>query len=180
MQPRTHNRFVFCSLWWFSTALVVFSYPVAITALQLLAECLAAQRLQLRSLVSHSVDDVVDSDAKAESRELFRVLRAIGMLPRITQIHVVTNRHYKPAMVVIDAAPSWLYTVLLIHAVSVYKLLARNLIAILKVITGVKNGIAIDQFHNRSIGKYLLHARRKCFPFNRAMEIITPEKSAAI
>src|SRR5579883_2985837 len=65
--------------------------------------------------VRHRVDDVVDPDANAKSGELFVIARLVGPLPGIAQIHVETDRHHQAALVVVDAAPVGIVTVLLVR-----------------------------------------------------------------
>src|SRR5262249_22297737 len=59
----------------------------------------------IRTLVGHRVEDVVDERAHALRRELCRIRGIVGVLDRVAEIHVVADRHHDPALVVVDPAP---------------------------------------------------------------------------
>src|SRR5438132_6213001 len=56
-------------------------------------------------LVGHAVHDVIDADAERHRGERLRVIRAVSPFPRVTQVHVVTDRHHHAPFVVADGAP---------------------------------------------------------------------------
>ena len=74
--------------------------------------------------MSHGVDDVIYTDADAERRILLGIFGIVGVLPGIAQIHVMADRHHDPALVVINAPPVRIESILLINAVRVNELLA--------------------------------------------------------
>src|SRR6185312_10523316 len=78
-------------------------------------------------LVGHSVGYVVEDNAKRESGKLLRVLRAVGPLPGVTEMHVGADRHHDAAAVVADRAPLGYVAVLLISSAGVDVDLAGDL-----------------------------------------------------
>src|SRR5581483_11015985 len=67
-----------------------------------------------RDSMTHRVDQVIHPNSHAERGESFRILRIVGMLPRVAQIHVVAHGHHDPPLVVIDAAPARLVAIVLV------------------------------------------------------------------
>src|ERR1035438_6868878 len=67
-------------------------------------------------LVRHGVSDVVDADTNAHAGEPLRILRVVGVLPGIAQVHVETDGHHYSAFVVVDAAPMGDEAVVLVGA----------------------------------------------------------------
>src|SRR5579862_1569403 len=101
------------------------------------------------------------------------------MLPRIAQIHVVADGHHDAALVVIDAAPVRLETILFSDAVGVNELLAGDLIAIVEVEDGVKNGAAVFNVDNGPVGKNTAHPGEEDIPLVAAVKIVAHKKTAA-
>src|SRR5262245_17688970 len=69
----------------------------------------APVKLQFIVSMSHRVDQVVHTDAQSEGRKILRVLRIVGMLPGIAEIHVVADGDHPAAAIVINAAPVRLF-----------------------------------------------------------------------
>src|ERR1039457_5677469 len=86
--------------------------------------------------VRHRVDDVIDADADAEGGEPFGVLRVVGVLPGIAQIHVVTDGDHQASVVVVDAAPvggTAFAFVLFVNFDALQVLRARHLVAVVQI-----------------------------------------------
>src|SRR5690348_13202798 len=60
------------------------------------------------ALVRHRINDVVDADSKSKGGEPFWVKGIVGVLPRVAEVHIMTDGHHQSAFVVIDAAPAGL------------------------------------------------------------------------
>src|ERR1035437_4429418 len=96
--------------------------------------------------VSDRVDDVIDADADAEGGELLGIARVVGVLPGISQIHVVTDGDHQAAAIVVDAAPvrgTAFALVLFVDFAALEVLRARHLIAIVEIEHGVEDGVLI-------------------------------------
>src|SRR5216684_3034834 len=52
----------------------------------------------LRVSVRHCVDHIVHADPKPERGILFRILRIVGMLPRIAKVHIVTYGDHQASL----------------------------------------------------------------------------------
>src|ERR1035441_9582004 len=114
--------------------------------------------------VRHRVDDVIDADADAEGGEPFGVLRVVRVLPGIAQIHVVTDGHHQPAVIVVDAAPvggTAFALVLFVDFAALQVLSARHLVAVVQIEHGVEDGVLVRDVDDRGVGEDLLHALDK-------------------
>src|ERR1700754_1343190 len=89
-------------------------------------------------LVSHAVNDVVQSYAKSHGCKYFWIVGIIGPLPGVAQMHVVTDRHHNPPLVVTNRTPLRLISIFLVCAPRAYKVLPRNLQLVVNVIESVK------------------------------------------
>ncbi len=127
----------------------------------------------------HGVDEVIHSDAHAERAVLFGVLRIIGVLPGIAQVHVVADGDHEPAFIVIYAAPFGIVGTFLPVAARIDELSTGDLIAAIEIVQGVKDGIAVFDIDDGSVGEDAVHAGDKDIPFLDAVEIVAHEKSAA-
>src|SRR5258708_3522413 len=94
----------------------------------------------LRVSVRHCVDHIVHADPKPECGEPFRILRIVGMLPRIAKVHIVAYGDHQASLVVVDAAPARFEAVVFIGEMGSEEQRAGNLIAVVQVEDGVENG----------------------------------------
>jgi len=78
-------------------------------------------------LVGHGIRDVIQDDAKRESGKFLGILRAVGPLPGVAEVHVGTDRDHDSTPVVADGAPLWHVAVLFISAPGSDVNLARDL-----------------------------------------------------
>ena len=64
----------------------------------------------------HGIHDVIGGDPQGGLRELFVILRVVGVFPGVAQVHVVADGDHESAMVVVDAAPNGGVAVLFVGA----------------------------------------------------------------
>ena len=95
----------------------------------------------------HAIDDVIESDAKGHRGKSLRVIRVVGPLPCVAQVHVVANGDDDAALVVADGAPFRLIAVLLIGAAAPHILLAGYLHLVVDVVERVKYLVAALQVY---------------------------------
>src|ERR1043165_9176409 len=78
-------------------------------------------------LMSHLVSNVVDRDPQRQRCKLFRIVRIIGVLPGISQIHVMTDGDLDPAFVVVNTRPARVVAIEFVGSVATQKLRAGDL-----------------------------------------------------
>src|ERR1700752_4348237 len=79
------------------------------------------------SSMRHSIDDVIHPHAEGHRSEGLRIVWVVGPLPRVTEVHVVTDGDDDATLVVANGSPLRLITVLLIGPASPHVLFARYL-----------------------------------------------------
>src|ERR1700730_12602174 len=67
-----------------------------------------------QGLVGHRVDNVIEDDAKSQSRKLLGVLRLIGVFPGVAEMHIVANRYHDASVLIADGPPLGDVAVLLV------------------------------------------------------------------
>ncbi len=131
------------------------------------------------ALVSERVNDVVHADPDSQRRILFRILRIIGPFPGIADIGIKRHGHHDAAFVVHDPAPVRSGTVVAIRGAAPDGPLARNLITVVQVVNGVKDGIGIGNFDHGPVGENQPHGFVEAIPLFGAPKIVQHEKAAA-
>src|SRR6185295_3761836 len=61
----------------------------------------------------HRVEEIVDREPVGDGRELLGIVRVVGVLPRIPEIHVPVDDHDQSSRAVIDTSPMRRVAVLL-------------------------------------------------------------------
>src|SRR5580704_11330162 len=95
--------------------------------------------------MSHGVGYVVEDDAKSKSGKLLGVLRAIGPLPGVAEMHVSADGHHDAPVVAADGAPLGYVAVLLIGSAGIDVDLAGDLKFFGDVVQDVVDLVVIRQ-----------------------------------
>ena len=94
----------------------------------------------------------------------------------------MADGHHQAALVVIDAAPVGGRTVplvLFVDAARVDVLHARNLVALIQIEDGVKDGVLVRDIHDGLIREDLVHGEDEDVPFVGGVEIVAHEEPPA-
>src|ERR1035437_4464607 len=130
--------------------------------------------------VRHRINHVVDADPYAQRREFFQVLGIVRMLPGIAQVHVVADGHHQATVVVVDAAPRGIVSIVLIGSAAADVLRAGDLVAAVQVVNRVEDRVLVLEVHNLPVGEHAPHAGHEELPLPRAVEIVAHEKPVAV
>ena len=135
--------------------------------------------------MGHGVDDVVDADAKAECGILLGVGGAVGPFPGIANVGVEGDSDHDAAFVVMDGAPVSAFAIVgTLRVIGDFVATTKvggagNLVAIIEVEEGMKNGVVVGDLDDGAIGENHAHAGYKHLPLVGAVKIVGHEKAAA-
>src|ERR1700733_2762967 len=129
-------------------------------------------------LVSHGVGNVVEDDAKSKSGKLFGVLRAVGPLPGVAEMHVGADGHHDASVVTADGAPLGHVAVLFVGSAGVDVDLARDLKFFVDVVQVVVDLVFILKILHGPVGQHLAHAGHEMLPVVSAVEIVHHQETA--
>src|SRR5437868_12391084 len=101
------------------------------------------------------------------------------MLPGVTQVHVVADRHHQAALVIVNPAPLGGHAVPLVSSSTLQILRARYLVALNQIEHGVKDRILAGNIDDTPVGEHAAHTGHEHLPFTRAVKVVTHEESAA-
>src|SRR5262249_59019124 len=96
---------------------------------------------------------VVDADTNTERGELLVVVGIIGVLPRIAQVHIVTDGDHHAALVVHDAAPGVLEAAVFVSHTAAEILSAGDLVAVVEIPDAMEDRVVAVEIDDGPIGK---------------------------
>src|SRR5215470_15275872 len=129
------------------------------------------------NLMRHAIEDVIEPHPKRHRCKLLWIIRVVGPLPCVAQMHVMTDGDHDMSFVVADSTPFWLITILFVSASGANPLLASNLHFVIDVIERMEDFVTALEVLYRTIRQDLSHAIHKVFPILGSVKIIHHQKS---